>query len=56
LLEEEKKKILERQKKFGVIAVLPELEEEKKKQRLERFGSTNTNENVCNIYRIIFDF
>ena len=38
LVEEEKKKILERQKKFGVIVQLPEIEEEKIKIRKERFG------------------
>ena len=46
ILEEEKRKILERQKKFGVITELPEMEEEKKKQRLARFGSINENQ-VC---------
>ena len=38
LVEEEKRKILERQKKFGVIVQLPEIEEEKIKIRKERFG------------------
>lgn len=37
-MEEEKEKILMRQKKWGVITEIPEVEEEKKKKRLERFG------------------
>jgi len=46
-------KILERQKKYGIITNLPEMEEERKKQRLERFGSTNQDQvcinNFCDI-------
>ena len=38
MVEEEKRKILERQKKFGVIVTIPEIEEEKIKRRKERFG------------------
>jgi hypothetical protein len=46
-LEEEKRKILERQKKFGVITEIPEIEEEKKRQRLQRFGDTSNEQEVC---------
>ncbi len=38
MLEEEKRKIMERQKKFGVIVEIPEIEQEKIRKRKERFG------------------
>lgn len=52
IVEEEKRKILERQKKFGVIVQLPEFEEEKIKIRKERFGIVDGK--VINIFYIFF--
>jgi hypothetical protein len=53
-LEDEKQKLLERQKRFGFVAGVSD-EDEKKKKRLERFGPTNEDEVVLLTIKLLTD-